>query len=78
MSDRRACGAQESGCFRETWDPRRPGRLVCKGCGAVYPGNPGYPDDRYLEIDSTDLRFSLPRLVAWNNDATAHGNRRPG
>ncbi|MBM3501814.1 MAG: hypothetical protein FJX74_24430, partial [Armatimonadetes bacterium] len=45
-------GAAEAGCFKETWDPRRPGRLVCKGCGEVYPDNPKYPDDQYIEVEA--------------------------
>lgn len=45
-----AYGAEEAGCFNETWDPRHPGRLMCKGCGAVFPDNPAYPDDRFIEI----------------------------
>jgi hypothetical protein len=45
-------GAQEAGCFSDTWDPRQPGRLICKGCGEVYPNNPKYPDDRFIEVDA--------------------------
>jgi hypothetical protein len=35
-----AYGAQEAGCFGETWNPRLPGRLVCKGCGNVVQVEP--------------------------------------
>lgn len=45
-------GAEEAGCFGETWNPRQPGRLVCKGCGAVYPNHPQYPDEAFLEVDA--------------------------
>ncbi|MBM3501020.1 MAG: hypothetical protein FJX74_20395, partial [Armatimonadetes bacterium] len=47
-----AYGAEEADCFEDAWDPRQPGRLVCKGCGEVYPGNPKYPDDEYLEVEA--------------------------
>jgi hypothetical protein len=47
-----AYGAEEAGCFNETWDPRQPGRLVCKGCGEVYPDNLKYPDDRFIEVEA--------------------------
>jgi hypothetical protein len=47
-----AYGAEEAGCFNETWDPRQPGRLLCKGCGEVYPDNPKYPDERSIEVEA--------------------------
>ncbi|HRU06274.1 MAG TPA: heparinase II/III family protein [Candidatus Brocadiia bacterium] len=45
-------GAEEAGCFNETWDPRQPKRIVCKGCGEAYPGNPKYRDDKFIEVDA--------------------------
>jgi hypothetical protein len=45
-------GAEESGCFGDTWDPRHPKQIVCRGCGAVYPNNPKYPDDKFIEVDA--------------------------
>ena len=47
-----AYGAEEAGCFNQTWNPQQPGQLVCKGCGEVFPGNVKYPDDQYLEVDA--------------------------
>lgn len=32
------------------WTPEHPGRIRCKGCGAIFPGNPKYPDDRYIAV----------------------------
>lgn len=43
-------GAEEAECFNTTWDPRRPGQLICRGCGEVYPNNATYPDDRFIEV----------------------------
>jgi len=45
-------GAEEAECFNATWDPRQPRRIVCKGCGEAYPGNPKYPDDKFIEVDA--------------------------
>jgi hypothetical protein len=45
-------GAEEAACFQSTWDPRQPHRIVCKGCGEAYPGNPRYPDNRFIEVDA--------------------------
>jgi hypothetical protein len=45
-------GAEEAQCFNKTWNPRKPGELTCRGCGAVYPNNEQYPDDQYIEVDA--------------------------
>lgn len=47
-------GAEEAGCFNETWNPRHPQQITCKGCGQTYPDNKQYPDDQYIEIDRPD------------------------
>ncbi len=41
-------GTQDHGNF--SWSPERPGEIVCRDCGAKYPGNPDYPDDQVLEV----------------------------
>lgn len=43
-------GAEEAGIFEPTWDPRKPFQITCAGCGEVYPNNPKYPDDKFLEV----------------------------
>jgi len=45
-------GSQEMYLFSKTWDPRQPDRLVCTGCGAVYPGNPKFPDNQVLDVSA--------------------------
>ena len=39
---------QDHGDF--TWSPERPAEIVCRHCGAKYPGNAQYPDDKVLEV----------------------------
>ena len=41
-------GTQDRGRF--AWSPERPTEIVCKDCGARYPGNPKYPDDKVLGV----------------------------
>ncbi len=51
-------GSQDRGRF--DWEPERPHEIRCRGCDAVYPGHPDYPDDRYVEVDAPEgtHRFS--------------------
>jgi len=39
---------QDRGNF--AWSPERPAEIACRDCGAKYPGNPKYPDDKALEV----------------------------
>ena len=41
-------GMADSGDWE--WDPKTPTRIRCKTCGAVYPNNPRFPDDKAIEV----------------------------
>ncbi|MEJ2716982.1 MAG: heparinase II/III family protein [Deltaproteobacteria bacterium] len=43
-------GSQDRGNWE--WVPQRPHQIRCKSCGAVYPNNPKYPDNRYISVQS--------------------------
>ncbi len=45
-------GQQEWDIF--DWSPEQPERITCKGCGAVYPNNPQYPDHDYLSVKAPE------------------------
>ncbi len=51
-------GTQDFGPFK--WSPREPHSIVCKGCGAKYPNNPDYPDDKVLEVRGPDGPHRYP------------------
>lgn len=51
-------GTQDRGDF--TWEPERPAELLCKGCGAKYPHDPKYPDDKVLEVPGPDGPHRYP------------------
>lgn len=43
---------QDQGQF--LWDPRNPGKIVCKNCGAEFPDNPKYPDTGVTVVPGPD------------------------
>jgi hypothetical protein len=45
------------------WNPADPGHIVCKDCGAVYPDNPKYPDNKVLEVRSIHAMHHYPYYV---------------
>jgi len=56
-------GSQDRGRF--DWNPEDPHRIRCQGCREVYPNNPKYPDDQYIEVDSPD---GVHRFPYWENE----------
>ena len=46
----RDAATQDSGNW--SWTPRDPGRMTCRDCGEVYPGNSKYRETGQIEVDS--------------------------
>jgi hypothetical protein len=42
------------------WKPTDPANIVCKDCGAVYPGNSKYPDNQVLDVRSINGTHHYP------------------
>jgi len=43
-------GAQDRGNWQ--WLPEKPSQIKCQGCGATYPNNPRYADNKYVAVTS--------------------------
>ena len=51
-------GAQDRSDWR--WVPQQPRQIACKGCGAVYPGNPDYPDNKSITVPAPEGTHTYP------------------
>ena len=51
-------GMADSGDWE--WSPAAPERLKCKGCGAEFPGNARFPDDKNIEVKAPDGVHGYP------------------
>lgn len=55
-------GSQDRGRF--LWLPEKPHQIECQGCGAIYPDNPDYPDDQFIEVEAPE---GVHRFAYWEN-----------
>ncbi len=60
-------GARDQGPF--SWDPERPNQISCQTCFSVFPDNPNYPDNEFIEVEAPE---GVHRFAYW---ADASGYR---